>query len=247
MKSTKLNSILFLGDSFTWGQGLHYYHLIENEGWDWEKCSNFFESKERFETLGYEADEYRRINSFPNLVCKELNCRAIVPQQENGGDNDRIIGILEQIPLFVTQNSIDCIIVQFSIPSRIHDIERYKQFNSINEIIISQVERINHLSNEMNQTDGIPWFGFTWTREVGIILETHYKENYIPIQYDNKEWNHFNVEPRIWESTSFQKLVIAGNEKIKDYHPNLEGHKGIKNSIINKLTRVRPPFELIGN
>ena len=40
MKPTKLNSILFLGDSFTWGQGLQYYHLIENEGWDWKKCSN---------------------------------------------------------------------------------------------------------------------------------------------------------------------------------------------------------------
>ena len=245
MKSTKLNSILFLGDSFTWGQGLHYYHLIENEGWDWEKCSNFFESHERFETLGYEADEYRRINSFPNLVCKELNCRAIVPQQENGGDNDRIIDILEQINLCVTRNLIDCIIVQFSNPSRIHDTERYKQFSNVDEIIISHIERINYLSKELNREGEIPWFGFTWTREVGMILETHYKENYIPIQHDNKEWNHFNVEPGA--PTSFQKLIIAGNKKIKDYHPNVEGHKVIKNSIINKLTRVRPPFERIGN
>jgi len=241
MKPTKLNSILFLGDSFTWGQGLQYYHLIENEGWDWKKCSNFLESRERFENLGYGADEYRRINSFPNLVCKELNCRPIIPQQENGGDNSRIIDILEQIHLFVTSNVLDCIIVQFSIPSLINDT-RYQQFNNIDEIIISEIERINEFSNKNN----IPWFGFSWTKEVGSILETQYKENYIPIQYDNKEWNYFNIEHHP-PSFPFKKLVIAGNKKIKDFHPNLEGHKVIKNSIINKLTRVRPPFELIGN
>jgi|TARA_B100001094_G_C17994985_1_gene702198 hypothetical protein len=238
MEPSKLKSILFLGDSFTWGQGLHYYHLIENKAWDWEKCSNFLESRERFENLGYEADEYRRINAFPNLVCKELNCRPIIPQQENGGDNPRIIDILENINLYVTDNAIDCIITQFSCPSRINDNERYN-FKSIDEIINYQIETINDLSNKLNK----PWFGLAWKPQVGNVLNTKYSENHIPIQYKGKEHNSFDID----SMNNFRSLIIGGNDQIRDFHPNLEGHKVIKDSIIHKLTRVRPPFERIGN
>ena len=241
MEPFKLKSILFLGDSFTWGQGLQYYHLIENEGWDWKKCSNFLESRERFENLGYGADEYRRINSFPNLVCKELNCRPIIPQQENGGDNPRIIDILENLDLFVTHNEVDCIIIQFSCPSRINENERYK-YKSIDEIINSQIQKVEYLSNVLNDRN-IPWFGLAWKPEVGDVLNTKYSENHIPIQYKGNEYNSIDIE----RGDTFHKLLIGGNDKINDWHPNLEGHKVIKDSIIHKLTRVRPPFERIGN
>ena len=65
--------LVFLGDSFTWGQGLHYYYMIEKHGWTQSDCKKFFDNRYRFEWLGFEADEYRRKYSFPYLVSNKLN------------------------------------------------------------------------------------------------------------------------------------------------------------------------------
>lgn len=113
--------ILFLGDSFTWGQGLHYYYKIENEGWNWDDCRTFLEKNNRFEGLGFAADEFRRSNSFPYLVGKELNISISTPRSENGGDNKVIFDILTSLHPLITNANIDYLIIQFSNPTRCLD------------------------------------------------------------------------------------------------------------------------------
>ena len=57
--------IVFLGDSFTWGQGLQYIHLVEKKGWSWEDCSKIIPPNLNLDWFVFYEDEYRKQNSFP--------------------------------------------------------------------------------------------------------------------------------------------------------------------------------------
>jgi hypothetical protein len=219
--------ILFLGDSFTWGQGLHYYSLVEEKGWSWDDCKQFFESNKRFETLGFQVDEFRRRNSFPYLVSKELDMPFQTTKMENGGDNYVLFEMLENLQPFCTPNIIDFIVVQFSSPSRSILNGTEPKLNTIDEQIKLQVSRISDFCNRWK----IKWLGISWQEEIGNILKSNYIENFVPIKYKDKEYTHFdfNYNPKL------HPLFIQYKENIKDGHFNLEGHKVIAKSIIDKV------------
>jgi len=63
--------ILFLGDSFTWGQGLPIEKWLK-EGKSLDYC-NRLPPKVPSELYNYEDDNYRKQNHFPNLVAKHFN------------------------------------------------------------------------------------------------------------------------------------------------------------------------------
>lgn len=217
--------ILFLGDSFTWGQGLHYYYLVENEGWSWNDCKNFLENNNRFESLGFKADEFRRQNSFPYLVSKELNEPMITPRFENGGDNYTIYGLLNNISMYVTTTNVSKIIIQFSAPTRAIPIE--DTFDSIDQLIRTQINRVSQKCEQLS----INWYAFSWYKEMGDILKNEYPKNYIPILYNDVEYECFEFMHHM----KLRDLTIQFTKHIDDGHFNLEGHQVIANSIINKL------------
>ena len=67
--------ILFVGCSFTWGSGLQYEYL-EKKGWSIDKINddrNRIIKEDSIDPLDYNADEYRKQHSWPNLVAKKLN------------------------------------------------------------------------------------------------------------------------------------------------------------------------------
>lgn len=217
--------ILFLGDSFTWGQGLHYYHLVENEGWSWDDCRNFLESKKRFESLGFKADEFRRKNSFPYLVSKELNEPMITPHFENGGDNYKIFRHLDNVNMYVTVNNISRVIVQFSAPTR--GIPKDDKTDNIHDLIKNQIITVSEKCKNL----GLDWYAFSWYKEMGDILKNEYTKHYIPILYNDVEYECFEFMHHI----KLRDLTIQFTKHIDDGHFNLEGHQVIANSIINKL------------
>jgi lysophospholipase L1-like esterase len=219
--------ILFVGDSFTWGQGLHYYYLTKHKGWTWEDCQNFVSNNKRFESLGFEEDEFRRTNSFPYLVSKELNLPFHTPRMENGGDNKVIYTILENIQSFCSTTNISLLIVQFSSPSRSVLNGTEPKFDTIEKQIEYQVERISDFCNQSN----IDWLGISWQKEIGEILESNYSNNHIPVQYENVKYDCFDCNKHL----ELNPLFIQETEKIEDGHFNLEGHKVIANSIVNKI------------
>jgi lysophospholipase L1-like esterase len=219
--------ILFLGDSFTWGQGLQYYYLTEHKGWNWEDCQNFVSDNKRFETLEFEADEFRKKNSFSYLVSKELDLPFHTPRIENGGDNQVSYQILQNIQSLISTTNISLIIVQFSSPTRSILNNTEPKFNTIQRQIEHQVERISNLCNEC----GIEWLGISWQEEIGEILKKEYTKNYIPIQYKNSKYKSFDYTM----NPSLKPLFIEETEKIEDGHFNLEGHKVIADSILKKI------------
>ena len=217
--------ILFLGDSFTWGQGLHYYYLVENEGWTWDDCKNFLENNNRFESLGFKVDEFRRQNSFPYLVSKELNEPMVSPRFENGGDNYTIYKLLNNVNMYVTNTNVSKVIIQFSAPTRGIPIE--DTFDSVEKLIRTQIDRISQRCTELK----IDWYAFSWFKEIGDILKNEYPKNYIPILYNDIEYECFEFMHHI----KLRDLTIQFTKHIDDGHFNLEGHQVIANSIINKL------------
>ena len=218
--------ILFLGDSFTWGQGLHYYYKIENDDWDWNDCKTFLEENNRFEWLGFEADEYRRQHSFPYLVSKELDEPMVTPRFENGGDNYAIYQILDNLDLFVTNTNISKVIIQFSAPTRKLELKENSSM-SIEKIIIDQIDKINFKCKQVN----LKWYGISWFKEMGEILQQNYLENHIPVLYKGKEFESFDFVNNL----ELRDLTIQYTQNIDDGHFNKEGHRIIAQSILNKI------------
>lgn len=222
--------IVFLGDSFTWGQGLQYIHLTEEKGWTWEACSKIIPPNLNLEWLGFDEDEYRKKNSFPHLVSKKLDLPYVVGRFENGGDNQTIFQMLENMLPFCTHNNIFCLVIQFSDASRSLHREYNESIGGIDEQIENQVKRISEFCNMNN----IPWIGVSWQTDIGNILKEKYPNNYIPIIYNETEYTNFSKH-----HIDLAELLLTHNYPIKDEHFNLKGHEVISDMIYNKiLTRT---------
>lgn len=106
-------SIVFLGDSFTWGEGLELYadtpkwiseRTLDNSTW-----ANSLKDKQ-----DKEGTEFRNKNRFPALACKELDYDFFV-DYENGGTVGRNLLILEEN---LIKNKVTDVVLQFSSYSR---------------------------------------------------------------------------------------------------------------------------------
>jgi len=219
--------IVFLGDSFTWGQGLQYIYLTEHKGWTWEECSKIIPPNLNLEWLEFDEDEFRKKNSFPYLVAKELNLPFQVTRFENGGDNVTILQSLQNIMPFCTPNNIFCFVVQFSDASR----SLAHEYNPLDGSIEKQIEnQIIRIDNQCKLLD-VPWIGVSWQPEIGNILKEKYSKNYIPINYNGIEYTNFSTR-----HIGLSELFLTHSYPIDDEHFNLDGHKVIAESILNKIS-----------
>jgi hypothetical protein len=107
------NTILFLGDSFTWGEGLELY--ADTDKWIAERnnTNGWLDLVHKQDDVGI---QFRETNRFPGLVGKELNCETIV-DKKNGGSLGSFIREAEA-SLLKPFNTIDTIIIQFSCLDR---------------------------------------------------------------------------------------------------------------------------------
>jgi hypothetical protein len=218
--------ILFLGDSFTWGQGLQYIHLVEKKGWSWEDCSKIIPPKIQMEWLGFEEDEYRKQNSFPYLISKKIDLPFAVGRFENGGDNQTIYQMLNGIQPFISVNNIFCLVVQFSEPARSLEHEYDASLGDIDTQIKNQVIRIDEFCKIAN----LQWLGISWQPEIGNFLKEFYKENYVPIIYNGIEYTNFSTI-----NSELNNIFLQGVYPIEDGHLNLEGHTLIAEMIYQKM------------
>jgi lysophospholipase L1-like esterase len=231
--------ILFLGDSFTWGQGLQYIYLVEKGGWTWEDCQKIIPPNIRLERLGFNEDEFRKNNSFPSLVAKKLDLPFVVGKFENGGDNQTIFTILESLRPFISNNNVYCVVIQFSDAGRslVHDYD--EKLGSIDEQIELQVSRIDKICKESN----LSWIGFSWQEDIGNILKENYNENYIPLIQNGIEYTNFS-----WiENVKLKPLFLSNTYPIKDDHFNIDGHKFISEMIYDKIMKRSDLVETLKN
>ncbi len=116
-----MNKILFLGDSFTWGQGLYFYKWKDENKQLPNDVGGMYPSHSDFITK--EDLIYKDTLSFTNLVSSHYNLTPI-KREKNGGSNTEIIfDMLPMIDLY--NNSIQKLVFQFT------SISRY-QFRDLN-------------------------------------------------------------------------------------------------------------------
>lgn len=204
--------ILFLGDSFTWGQGLYFEELLKN--------GNGLNLDFNPENISYTEDIYRKKFHFPNLVSKHFN-KSYSCIWGNGGSNYNIISILENLEnqfYSGVVSSIEYFVIQFTCPSRgdINPISFYEQINKVDSIVKSYDKM---------------WYGISWRPELGEIIEEKYNNNLVPITYNNVTYNNFEDVL----NNDIDNLTLNSKYGIDDFHFSKEGHDLIAKSIIRKI------------
>lgn len=230
--------ILFLGDSFTWGQGLYIKNWLKR-GRSIDDCNTFMPPMYPPELISYEDDLYRKEHHFPNLVSKKLN-KSYATKFGNGGSNYDILNIIKNLDNHMDINGIDMVVVQFTefqrgFGDRLYDIlsaETYKE--TINEICLNQINNIDFELKKYN----LPWIGLSWHKDIGDLLSTQFLNNYVPILYNNIKYTNFKELIDIHRETCIQGTYPLSH----DLHLNELGHQVISNSIINKIYNTKISF-----
>ena len=230
--------ILFLGDSFTWGAGLQFEYLFQN-GHSVDEINKLIPPETYLENLDYKSDEYRKKHHFPNLVAKEMNMAYVLGKIGNGGSNNNMSFIINNIGellmyYFVLPTPIEMVIVQFTEfmrdASEDWELNRYTgDFEENNKKeIIKQIEKFNKACRGKN----LKWFGLSWQKDMGNILKKHYPDKFIPILQDNDEYVCF-ADLDIDRGSQLRLADII--DKCVDSHFSSEGHKLIAKSILEKI------------
>ena len=107
------NNIVFLGDSFTWGEGLELYsefpkwvneREIDNNNWV------ILRDKQDEDSI-----KFRNEHRYPHLVASKLDCNYFV-DTENGGTIARNMKVLKKI--LIDNLNVTDVVIQFSTYSR---------------------------------------------------------------------------------------------------------------------------------
>lgn len=231
--------ILFLGDSFTWGAGLQFEYLFQN-GHSVDEINELMPPQTYLENLDYKSDEYRKKHHYPNLVAKELNKPYVLGKLGNGGTNNNMTFVIDNINELMQYydekqiKPIEMVIVQFTDFMRdVSDDWTSNQHTrdleeNNNKEILKQIKEFNVAC----QNKGLKWFGLSWHKEAGNILKKHYLDKFIPVLQDNDEYVCFD-EVDIDRGSQLRLADII--DKCYDTHFSSNGHKLIANSILEKI------------
>jgi lysophospholipase L1-like esterase len=229
--------IIFLGDSFTWGQGLYSKKWIQ-EGKSIEYCNQHLPPTFSHENISYSDDVYRRTHHFPNLVAKHYD-RSYYCKPKNGGSNNDIFHITREIYSICTEAATNLVIIQFTeflrdlnykIPNESINLEKF-----IEEECKSQ---INSIYNSLKQNNVSNFIFFSWRGDIGNILKKDYNEYYVPLYYKNKEYVCFGDMLK-----QNSELELAGELGVNDGHLSELGHTVIADSIIKKVDTMGIDFK----
>jgi hypothetical protein len=226
--------IIFLGCSFTWGQGLQIEKWLK-EGKSKEYCNKYMPPNYPAEKYSYEDDKYRKENHFPALVAKHFD-KSYVTKFGNGGSNEQIIHHLNNLKNHMDIDGIDFVVIQFTEVTRdmvVNDLETYGGDIPFDEYVKNHIEKqVDWIDKFCKNGIKRKWFGFSWQKDFGELLETKYKENYIPLTYKNQDYNNFDD---IF-GTPEHDLTFQRSHDLHDGHFNSKGHRVIADSIIKKIT-----------
>jgi len=228
--------IIFLGDSYTWGQGLQIPYWLE-QGKTIDEIDTLNPSTGYpAETYDYFADERRKKNHFPNIVAKYFN-KSYATKFGNGGSNEDIFSILQNLNRHMYLDGIDFFVIQFTEILRGISDKKFMEYSNTGispeeatqEVIKDLVDRINKKIHGFDKE----WYGLSWKKEIGNFLSENYKQNFIPVLYDNKEFVSFDsIENNYTETRLIHKYGV------RDGHFNERGHQVLANSIINKIEKL---------
>lgn len=232
--------IVFLGDSFTWGQGLYSKKWIK-EGKTIEYCNNNMPPRFSHENISYSDDVYRKEHHFPNLVAKHYD-RSYYVKPKNGGSNLDILNIVKDIDSLAQEDSFDFVVIQFTdFPRSLaynyrisYDITDFDEFTY--KECSSQVKQIYDILK--NKSNIKHFLFFSWKPDIGKIIKESYNKHYIPLFYKEKEYECFETMTH-----KYPELELAGDIGVLDGHFSELGHRVIADSIIKKVDTMNINFK----
>lgn len=238
--------ILFLGDSFTWGQGLEW-ELMISEGIDINEINKIIPPDFDAENLPYRYQLFREKNRFPSLVSNYFDVQNHIGRFGNGGNNYDNKFILSNLDAFIEPERIDLVIFQFTHSQRAghtmeHD-EYLKLKDNINVIEDDVLDTLNIVSNSKFQNNNIKFLFLSWLPEVGDLFESNgYGNIFCKIQSNLKESNGFEF---LLEDDDIRDKTCLGYkyDSLKDHHLSIEGHQVIAESIIKKIDTMNIDFK----
>ena len=227
--------ILFLGDSFTWGQGLHIEKWL-SEGKSVEFCNKYSPPHYHAEQLSYSDDVYRKLKHFPNLVASKLDVPYGAPWTNGGAnfENEFIIKNLEKLTL---DHAIQLIIIQFTEFGREPEfpwIHKTNKYDLVNTYIERQIAEISKTLSAAETN--IPWLGLSWPDEYSNVLKSKWEDNLIPLKYNDTEYDSISELQNKYKKDGLFELTDSFTG-INDGHPNSYFHQVIANSIIDAIKK----------
>jgi hypothetical protein len=244
--------ILFLGDSFTWGQGL-YFEKWKNEGIDVPKWKEINGEVYDFphENLDYQSHQYRRQHHFPSLVAKHYDKNYDV-KWGNGGSNWDTIHQINMIPIFASQfrDGLDLIVIQLTDWTRgenrvLYNKDLYEQAIPDTRYLSRDEKWEDKLIDKIMDDEALyqikqmekflkildkRWIVVSWLEDMGQLVKENFPSQYVPIYYNGKEHTGFDVllrDPKYCLDSQFS-----------DGHLNSKGCKLVADSIIKKIDSI---------
>jgi lysophospholipase L1-like esterase len=229
--------IIFLGDSFTWGQGLYLKKWID-EGKSIEYCNRNLPPIFPQQNISHSDDLYRKKYHFPNLVAEHYN-RSYYTKPKNGGTNGDIYNILKNMYSYVDSSAIDLVVIQFTDFSRSleREIGEFDLSEDIDSILYSKCKKqidIVYDTLKKLKIDNFLFFG--WRNNVGKLIADNYSKFYIPINY--QDFQYHSIESFI----SNNGMTLGDSLGVDDGHLSELGHQVIANSIIKKVDTMNIDF-----
>jgi len=228
--------ILFLGCSFTWGAGLQYEYLHNEENVSFDYINkNLIPPNYFLEHCSYKADKYRQEKHFPNLIAKHFNSAYCLGKSGNGGNNNEIERILNDFQLrnLGGQGQCKLIVVQFTDWQR--SLEPHPRISDLIEIEKIIEFQVNQIVQQIQHFGVKNWVGISWFEDIGKFLKTKFPKNYVPIYANGVELTGFENLCQKNNPTKPYTLWGWSNEKIDDMHFNSYGHEFIAKQIIRKI------------
>jgi len=232
--------ILFLGCSLTWGQGLQIEKWI-SEGKSIEFCNKNSVPHYHAEQLTYEDDLFRKSKSYPNLVAKEFNV-SYSTKWGNGGSNDEILFIIENLDKLIHPYTIELIVIQFTDMVR-DDMFKYIDKNNFYDLIdVDLKNQINKIDKILTSPHiNIPWISLCWHKEHSNFIKQKYPKNFIKLHYDGNDYdnikslNSYGKDKEIFELCDIYKGIHDG-------HPSAKWHEIVADSVIKKIKKENIQF-----
>jgi lysophospholipase L1-like esterase len=241
--------ILFLGDSYTWGQGL-YFEKWKNDGYNVKQWLNVFGETDEYphENLDYESDCFRKEKHFPALVAKHYD-RCYNVKWGNGGSNWDVIHQLNMLPVLSPQfrNGLDLVVIQLTDWTRndnrvLYKKDLYEQAIPELKYVMNEEGWENKLVDKMMKDEalfqvqkikeildnlGKKWIVISWRDDMGQMIKENFPENYVPFYFEGKEYSAFEI--------CLQDRRYSLEEDFNDGHLNTKGCELVAENIIKKI------------
>lgn len=234
--------ILFLGDSFTWGQGLEWEYLINNEGWSYRRCNDNMPPHNALERLPINCQDYRLKNHWPRLVAQEFNHQYHLGRCGNGGSNTDLLHIINNIEHHIHPENLDFIVIQLTHALRAAHLEGVTSIDEFFENSFKDVKRT--IDSFKEKYNNIKVLFISWIPEYSPLIKKYYGENSLTtFSFKDKIYDSFD---EFYKELALSKKYIEPNGyNLFDNHFSLEGHRFVADSVIEHIKKYNliTPYE----